>query len=80
MGFHPWQLMQFQEMLGTFQKNHPKFPLFLRAVGKDALKEGTIIELTVKTPEEKNYCTNLRLTASDAELLQSLFNQHSSNH
>lgn len=76
MGIHPFQLMQFQEMFETFRQNHPKFPLFLRAVGKDAIKEGTVIELTVKTPEGKNYCTNLRLTSSDVELLQSLLNRN----
>lgn len=75
MGFHPFQLMQFQEMLETFRQNHPKFPLFLQAVGKDGIKEGTIVELIVKTPDEKNYCTNLRLTASDVELLQSLLHR-----
>ena len=76
MGFHPFQLMQFQEMLETFRQNHPKFPLFLQAVGKDGIKEGTIVELTVKTPDEKNYCTNLRLTASDVELLQNLLHRN----
>lgn len=76
MGFNPFQLMQFQEMLETFRQNHPKFPLFLQAVGSHAIQEGTIIELTVKTPDEKNYCTNVRLTSSDVELLQGLLNRN----
>lgn len=76
MAINPFQLMQFQEMLASFRQNHPKFPLFLQAVGKHALTEGTIIELSVKTPEEKTYCTNLRLTASDVELLQNLLQNH----
>lgn len=76
MTINPFQLMQFQEMLASFRQNHPKFPLFLQAVNKNALTEGTIIELSVKTPDEKNYCTNLRLTTSDVELLQKLLQNH----
>ena len=76
MAINPFQLMQFQEMLTSFRQNHPKFPMFLQAVKKNALTEGTIIELSVKTPDEKNYCTNLRLTASDVELLQKLLQSH----
>ncbi|HIT40570.1 MAG TPA: hypothetical protein IAB60_00470 [Candidatus Caccovicinus merdipullorum] len=72
MAFNPFQLMQYREMLTTFLQNHPKLPLFLKAVSQDGLSEGTILETTVKTPDGKEYCTNIKLTASDMELIQKL--------
>ena len=57
-----------------FRANHPKFPLFLRAVSQDALVEGSIIEINVTTPEGKNYCTNVKLKADDMELFDSFKN------
>ena len=60
--------------MDTFRNNHPKFPLFLDAVSKDALMEGTIIEITVTTPQGKNYCTNVKLKPEDMELMESFKN------
>ena len=37
--------------LDTFRMNHPKFPLFLKAVSEEALVEGSVIEITVTTPD-----------------------------
>ncbi|MGI6095051.1 MAG: hypothetical protein ACOYBL_06420 [Lachnospiraceae bacterium] len=58
--------------IDKFQENHPKFPLFLKAVSQDALKEGTLMEITVTTPDEKSYCTNIRIKAEDMELMEML--------
>ena len=52
--------------------NHPKFPLFLNAVSQDALREGAVVEITVTTPEGKNYCSNLKLMQEDLELIECL--------
>ena len=60
--------------MDRFRANHPKFPLFLRAVSQDALVEGSIIEINVTTPEGKNYCTNVKLKADDMELFDSFKN------
>ena len=60
--------------MDRFRANHPKFPMFLRAVSQDALVEGTIIEINVTTPEGKNYCTNVKLKADDMELFDSFKN------
>lgn len=60
--------------MDAFRNNHPKFPLFLDAVSKDALMEGTIIEITVTTPQGKNYCTNVKLKPEDMELMESIKN------
>ena len=52
-----------------FRLNHPKFPLFLNAVSQEALVEGSVIEITVTTPEGKNYCSNIKLKQPDLERL-----------
>ena len=72
MAINPFQLVQLQQMLETFRNNHPKLPLFFPAAAQNALMEGSIIEISAKTPEGKEYCTNLKLTASDVEMLQAL--------
>lgn len=55
-----------------FRANHPKFPMFINAVSQGALTEGSVIEITVTTPDGKNYCTNVKLQADDMELFDSL--------
>ena len=55
-----------------FRLNHPKFPLFLNVVSQEALVEGSVIEITVTTPEGKNYCSNIKLKQDDLEMLDCL--------
>ena len=69
MDFRQITMMQkIKSGMDRFRANHPKFPLFLRAVSQDALVEGSIIEINVTTPEGKNYCTNVKLKADDMEI------------
>ena len=56
--------------LEKFRSNHPKFPAFLDAVHKNALQDGTIIEITVTTPDGKHYESNLKLKQEDLDLLE----------
>lgn len=70
MDFRQITMMQkIKSGMDRFRANHPKFPLFLRAVSQDALVEGSIIEINVTTPEGKNYCTNVKLKADDRNFL-----------
>ena len=65
------QLAMIQKLKGcmdSFRQNHPKFPLFLNAISREALMEGAVVEITVTTPEGKNYCSNLKLKQEDLEL------------
>ena len=69
------QIAMLQKIKGCmdhFRANHPKFPLFINAVSQEAMKEGTVIEITVTTPEGKNYCSNIKLQADDMELIDCL--------
>lgn len=72
MNINPMKVLQMKGAWNTFQKNHPKFPQFIKAVGKGALVEGTVMELTVTTAEGKTLSTNLKLTAQDMELFRQI--------
>lgn len=67
-------IQQLKSGMDRFRANHPKFPMFLKAVSQDGLKEGTIVEINVTTPEGKNYCSNVKLTADDMEFIEALKN------
>ena len=61
------QIAMIQKLKGCmdrFRMNHPKFPLFLNTVSQDALIEGAVVEITVTTPQGKNYCSSAALTAA----------------
>ena len=63
-------LQQIKSGMDRFRINHPKFPLFLKAISQEALREGTLIEINVTTPEGKTYCSNVRLRPDDMELIE----------
>jgi len=69
---NPMKLLQLQGAWNKFKENHPKFPLFINAVAREGIKENTIIEIKIITPEGKDYNANLKLTASDMELIETL--------
>lgn len=69
---NPMEFLQLKMSCEAFVKNHPKFPQFLNAVYHNGLAEGNIMELSVKTTDGKTLETNLKLTASDVELLRKL--------
>lgn len=69
---HIAMAQKLQSHLNTFRQNHPKFPLFLDAVSSSALQEGTVVEFRVTTPEGREYTSNIRLQASDLELIDTL--------
>ena len=66
------RLQKLRSQLDTFHRNHPKFAPFLDAVNKNALGEGTIIEISVTSPEGRHYETNLKVNQEDLAFLRSL--------
>ncbi len=70
-------LQQLKSGMDRFRANHPKFPMFLKAVSQDGLKEGTIVEINVTTLDGKNYCSNVKLTVDDMEFIDVLKNMGS---
>jgi len=65
-------VFKIMEGWNTFKKNHPKFPMFLNAVKNTGINEGTVIEIKLTSPEGKVMETNLKVTAEDIELFNSL--------
>lgn len=55
-----------------FKKNHPKFPAFGKAVLNRGVREGTIIEIAVTTPEGERLEMNLKVKEEDLELLREM--------
>ena len=71
---NPMDVMQLGSRFQTFNQQHPKFGAFLREAGKDAMREGSVIEMKVTSPEGQEYVTNIRLTAEDIETIQIIRN------
>jgi len=65
-------LIKLMNAKAIFDSNHPKFAAFLNAVFSRKLEEGTVIEFTVTRPGEEPLNANIRLKASDLELLAEL--------
>ena len=53
MSLNPLKLMQLKSAWQSFARRHPKFPLFWKAVYKQGLVDGTVLEFKVTTPEGK---------------------------
>lgn len=66
-------LFKAQGMLRTFAENHPKFILFLKAA-QSCMVEGSVLEVRVTAPDGRVLESNLKLTASDMQLVQELKN------
>lgn len=68
---NPMALMQIKGLLDRFKNNHPKVPMFFSAAAK-SIGEGSIIEISVTSPDGKKINTNMRVMAEDLELVEQL--------
>lgn len=69
---NPMKLLQLKSAWERFKGNHPKFPKYLSAVYQRGVKEGSLIEFKVTTPEGEELSANVRLKADDMELFKEL--------
>lgn len=69
---NPAKLLKLKKSWDEFSGNHPKFVNFMKAVSKKGAKEGTLIEITVTTPEGETISSNLKITKSDEEMIAEL--------
>lgn len=67
-------VMKIKNAWDTFTRNHPKFMPFMQAVGREAIGDGTIIEIKVTGPDGKEFNTNMKLTQSDLDLFAEIKN------
>lgn len=71
MAINPMALMQMKGMFDTFKRNHPKVPMFFNAASQ-SIGEGSIIEISVTSPEGQKLNTNMRVTQEDLQLVEQL--------
>ena len=66
-------LQKAKTALERFRANHPKFPASFdksRETLALAMQDGTIVEITVTTPDGRRYESNLKLKQEDLDLLE----------
>lgn len=61
-------LLKLRSAKETFYRNHPKMRPFLKAMTKSKIREGTVLEFTIKNPDEEPIMANIRVQESDIEL------------
>lgn len=71
---NPMMLLQLKSYWDTFKQNHPKFPKFLSAVSKTDIPAGSILEITLTTPDGKNLTSRLKVQEDDVDLIKNLKN------
>lgn len=77
MNMNPIKLAQLKTSWGQFKQNHPKFSSFWKAVYKNSLCEGTVIEFKVTTPEGKELASNIKLRESDLKFFEDIMSMRS---
>lgn len=65
-------LMKMKSAWDKFTRSHPRFPQFLYAVKQKGVPEGTILGVTVEYPNGEKIATNIKVTAEDLDLFDSL--------
>ena len=66
-------IFKMKGVLEKFNQNHPKVVSYFASVfGQNGVPEGSVIELTVTKPGEEPVTTNMKVTADDVELVQTL--------
>ncbi len=69
---NPLTMMKLNQAKNKFISNHPKFAAFIKNFFSKKIEAGTIIEITVKRPDEEPVTSNMRVTESDIELLKNV--------
>lgn len=64
--------MKMRKAWTTFSANHPGVAGFLGQLGRRGIGEGAVLEMKVTYPDGTKLETNMRVTASDLELIDSL--------
>ena len=69
---NPRRMLELAKLQQKFKKNHPKVFPFLKAAAEKALQEGSVVDISVTTPEGKFMRTNLRIKPEDMEIVEQL--------
>ena len=71
---NPADIMKLMGMKNKFESAHPKFISFIKDVASRGISEGDILEVTITRATGEKTTANLRVTASDVELVEDLKN------
>ncbi len=71
---NPADIIKLMGMKNRFEKDHPKMVSFIKAMAAQGLPEDTVIEITVTSPEGAKQTANMKVLASDVEMLNQLKN------
>lgn len=69
---NPAMIFKMKSMWDEFTRSHPKLPRFFQAVVSRPFEEGTIIEMTIRRPNGDTLTSNVKLTASDLDLIEQI--------
>lgn len=69
---NPTAIMRLMSAKAQFERNHPKFMAFVKAMLSRPIEEGTVLEITVTRPGEAPVTANIKVQQSDLELLAQL--------
>ncbi len=70
--FNPAKLLKFRDEWGKFEERHPKFAMFLGAVMKSGVSEGSTIEIKITYPDGHVLESNLKVMPEDVEFLKTV--------
>ncbi|MBO6007348.1 MAG: hypothetical protein J6U41_02420 [Lachnospiraceae bacterium] len=79
MAVNPIAMMQAAGRIRIFQEQHPKAIAFIQSISNGDLREGSVIELKVTTPEGKTSVSNIKLTKDDIETFNLFKNSQTGN-
>ncbi|MDD6571457.1 MAG: hypothetical protein PUF12_03605 [Thermoflexaceae bacterium] len=69
---NPMKLLQLKSHWDKFNQNHPRFTPFIKAVSVNGMQEGTVIEVSVTTPDGRNFTTNLKVCEDDLKMVEAI--------
>ncbi len=79
MAMNPIAMMQAAGRIKIFQEQHPKALAFIRSVSEGDIREGSVIEVKVITPEGKESVSNIKVTKDDMETFRLFKNSGTGN-
>lgn len=69
---NPMAMMKFKAELENLSQRHPKFSKFVLYLAEQELPVGTVLDVSVKTPEGRTVHANMKLDPEDLELIKML--------
>lgn len=70
--FNPAALLSFRQKWGEFEQRHPKFVMFIGALMKSGVPEGSIIDIKITMADGQVLESNLKVSPEDVEFLKAI--------